>query len=85
MYDSSILEYPQKPWQKRTSMKSVLLCSRFLQFVLCEVLNFANVIFQIILTNVFLGHEFTRYGREVIRFVQNDDELRTDPMSKVSF
>ncbi|CAG0905004.1 unnamed protein product [Cyprideis torosa] len=55
----------------------------FLKFVLCEFLNFANVMINIYLTNVFLDHEFTTYGTEVIRFAQEDQENRTDPMRKI--
>ena len=32
------------------------------QFTVCEVLNFLNVIFQIILLDTFFGGVFTRYG-----------------------
>ena len=32
------------------------------QFTICEVLNFLNVIFQIILLDTFFGGVFTRYG-----------------------
>ena len=36
------------------------------KFFFCECLNFFNVILQIILTDKFLGGEFSTYGTEVI-------------------
>ena len=35
------------------------------KFFLCECLNFINVILQIIITDKFLGGEFSKYGTEV--------------------
>lgn len=54
-----------------------------LSYCLCEILNFANVILQIFLTDQFLGGEFTTYGSEVLSFTQKDQEYRYDPMIKV--
>ena len=45
----------------------------FLRFVTCELLNFANVLGQIYFTDMFLGYQFTKYGREV--FAKSEDEL----------
>ena len=36
------------------------------KFFFCECLNFFNVILQIILTDKFLGGEFSTYGTEVM-------------------
>jgi len=53
------------------------------KFYLCEVLNFVNVIFQIIFTDYFLGHSFSDYGIEAAKWASQDSENRVDPMSKV--
>jgi len=55
----------------------------FIKFVTCEILNFANVIGQIYLTDMFLGYQFTKYGREVFSLSEGDLNERTDPMSRV--
>lgn len=49
-------------------------------YVLCEVLNFVNVIGQILLTDAFLGNMFTTFGTQVIQHHQMDPEIRNDPM-----
>jgi hypothetical protein len=54
-----------------------------LHFFLCELLNVINVVGQMFLTNRFLGGEFLRYGIEVIDFLDQDPELRIDPMARV--
>ena len=54
-----------------------------LRFFLCELLNLMNVIGQIFLTDRFLGGEFTRYGIEVVQFLDQDPETRVDPMARV--
>ncbi|KAK2706647.1 innexin inx2-like [Artemia franciscana] len=55
----------------------------FARFVICEVLNFINVILQIYLVDLFLGNEFSRYGTAVLSFTEEDPERRVDPMAKV--
>jgi hypothetical protein len=55
----------------------------FMKFVTCEVLNFANVIGQIYLTDMFLGYSFTKYGRDVFSLSQEDLNNRSDPMDQV--
>merc|ERR1712154_69338 len=55
----------------------------FLKFTICEVLNFLNVIFQIILLDTFFGGVFTRYGLEVVSLSQTDPEKRFDPLNSV--
>ncbi|GAB6024363.1 hypothetical protein CHUAL_009531 [Chamberlinius hualienensis] len=52
-------------------------------YILCEILNFVNVIGQIYFMNLFLGGQFTTYGAEVIRFTETDQEERVDPMIRV--
>jgi hypothetical protein len=52
-------------------------------FLLCEVLNFVNVVGQMFLTNTFLGGEFTTYGPEVIKFANMNEANRTDPMIEI--
>ena len=46
---------------RQHSQLIVNICWDF-QFTICEVLNFLNVIFQIILLDTFFGGVFTRYG-----------------------
>ena len=53
------------------------------RFFLCELLNFINVVGQIYFMDFFLGGEFTTYGTEVLAMSEQQQELRTDPMSKV--
>lgn len=36
-----------------------------MKFFMCEFLNFINVTIQILLTDAFLGYEFSTYGNEV--------------------
>lgn len=54
-----------------------------LRFFFCEVLNFVNVIGQMYLMNKFLGGMFSTYGTDVIRFMNEDPEVRVDPMTKI--
>jgi len=53
------------------------------KFYFCEVLNFVNVIFQIYLTDVFLGGSFSNYGIAAASWSNLEPEDRVDPMSKV--
>jgi hypothetical protein len=53
------------------------------RFFFCELLNFVNVLGQIYFMDLFLGGEFTTYGRDVVRMTEADPDLRTDPMSRV--
>ena len=39
--------------------------------------------FQIILTDNFLGGEFTTYGTQVLQFPYDNPENRVDPMSRI--
>lgn len=47
------------------------------------MLNFVNVIGQIYFLDLFLGGEFTTYGRDVVAMTELEPENRSDPMSKV--
>lgn len=62
-----------------------LHCQNFyaIRFIICEVLNFVNVIGQIYLVDYFLGGEFSTYGSEVIKFTEMEPEDRSDPMARV--
>lgn len=53
----------------------------FALFVFCEVLNFVNVICQIILIDLFLDGQFISYGTNAIKYSQNKTE--ENPMIKV--
>lgn len=52
-------------------------------FILCEILNFINVIGQIYFMDLFLGGEFTNYGPSVVQYTNMNQEDRVDPMVKV--
>lgn len=54
-----------------------------IKFLLCEVLNFVNVIGQIFFIDLFLGGQFRKYGVEVINFANEEQENRLDPMIRV--
>lgn len=56
-----------------------LHCQNFyaIRFIICEVLNFVNVIGQIYLVDYFLGGEFSTYGSEVIKFTEMEPEDRS--------
>ena len=54
-----------------------------MKFVFCELLNLVNVFLQIYFTDVFLGYQFTKYGREVFAVSEEDLNSRVDPMHKV--
>lgn len=55
----------------------------FYAYVLCECLNFINVIAQILITDHFLGNMFTTFGTDVIKYDEMNPEIRNDPMSRV--
>ncbi|KAG8321814.1 hypothetical protein J6590_038493 [Homalodisca vitripennis] len=52
-------------------------------YFICETLNFINVIANMFFIDAFLGGTFLTYGTEVIKFSQQDQENRTDPMVAV--
>ena len=54
-----------------------------MKFVFCELLNLVNVFVQIYFTDVFLGYQFTKFGREVFAVSEQDLNTRVDPMHKV--
>jgi len=49
-------------------------------YFVCEALNFLNVIGNMFMIDAFLGGAFFTYGTDVIKFSQQDQENRTDPM-----
>ena len=53
-----------------------------IRMLLCELLFFVNVVFNIFLIDAFLGGEFSTYGLEVATFVGQDPQYRRDPMSR---
>jgi hypothetical protein len=53
------------------------------RYFLCEVLNFFNVIIQMIFINWFLGGEFSRYGINVLNYIDRDPNVDEDPMARV--
>lgn len=62
-----------------------LHCQNFyaIRFIICEVLNFVNVIAQIYFVDYFLDGEFSSYGTDVISFTEMEPEERPDPMARV--
>lgn len=52
-------------------------------YILCEIGNLVCLLGAMYLTDVFLGKEFSSYGPEVLRFLEEDPEDREDPMSRV--
>jgi len=54
-----------------------------LNFFLCEILAFVNVIGQIYFTDRFLGYQFTTYGWDVLSVTAGNPEDRSDPMNVV--
>lgn len=51
-----------------------------LKYFLCEALCLVNVIGQMYFTDWFFDGEFLKYGIEVIKYCQRDQEDRVDPM-----
>lgn len=62
-----------------------LHCQNFYaaRFILCEMLNFINVVLQIYFVDYFLDGEFSQYGTDVISYTEMEPEHRTDPMARV--
>ena len=54
-----------------------------MKFVFCEVLNLVNVLGQIYFTDLFLGFQFTQFGRDVLSQSELDLNTREDPMHRV--
>ncbi|KAF7994638.1 hypothetical protein HCN44_004110 [Aphidius gifuensis] len=55
-----------------------------LSFFFCEILNFINVIVQILLLNVLLEGQFLKYGSSVVEFESETKPFeRVDPMSRL--
>ena len=54
-----------------------------LVFFLCDLMNFANVIFQMYFIDVFLGGVFLAYGTNVLHWSEMEPEERTDPLIEV--
>ncbi|KAH9402133.1 hypothetical protein TYRP_016707 [Tyrophagus putrescentiae] len=53
------------------------------RYFFCEVLAFANVVFQMYALDKFFDGEFLTYGIQVIEFSQLDQEERIDPMIRI--
>ena len=52
--------------------------SYFLQYLICEVLNFVVDVSQIFITDIFLGGRFIKYGTQVIYYFSHSPSLRRD-------
>ncbi|XP_065296667.1 innexin shaking-B-like [Dermacentor albipictus] len=53
------------------------------RYFFCELLALVNVVGQMFLMDRFFDGEFLTYGLDVIRFLDQDDEERVDPMVRV--
>lgn len=53
------------------------------KYLICESMNFVNVVGQIYFIDYFLGGEFTTYGWRVLHFATSAQEKRIDPMITV--
>ncbi|KAF2358623.1 Innexin [Trinorchestia longiramus] len=53
------------------------------KFLFCEGLNLVNVACQMLFLDTFFGGAFMTYGTDVIRFSEQDQNDRTDPMIEV--
>ncbi|XP_023213453.1 innexin inx2-like isoform X1 [Centruroides sculpturatus] len=51
-----------------------------LKYFLCELLTFVNVVGQMFLMDKFFDGEFFKYGLDVIKYSQDDQDIRIDPM-----
>lgn len=54
-----------------------------LKFFFCSVLNLCNLIGQLYFMDYFLNGEFSRYGLQVLKFINMEPHLRFDPMARV--
>ncbi|KAF2349606.1 Innexin [Trinorchestia longiramus] len=54
-----------------------------IKYIICEVMNFINVVSQIHFVDRFLGYEFSTYGRQIIEFTLAEVGTRHDPMEVV--
>ncbi|ODM88086.1 Innexin inx2 [Orchesella cincta] len=52
-------------------------------FIICEILNCANVIAQIFVTDAFLNHSFSSYGLELFSLSQKHPYQRSDDLARV--
>ncbi|XP_064102132.1 innexin shaking-B-like [Palaemon carinicauda] len=50
------------------------------RYFFCELLAFLNVVGQMFLIDRFLGGTFLTFGLDVIKFMEDDQEVRVDPM-----
>merc|ERR1712127_785173 len=55
----------------------------FLNFFICEILNFVNVVGQIFFTDMFLGYQFRNFGSDVLSVTEGDMHTRNDPLNMV--
>ena len=54
-----------------------------LRYFFCDLLNLVNVFGQMYFVNMFLGGVFMTYGTDVLNFMNQEDEDRSDPMMEV--
>ena len=73
-HEKKILIMPQMNHPNAFSLLSFF----FLQYLICEVLNFVVDVSQIFITDIFLGGRFIKYGTQVIYYFSHSPSLRRD-------
>jgi len=53
------------------------------KYFFCDLLNLVNIFGQMYFVNMFLGGVFMTYGTDVLNFMNQEDEDRSDPMMEV--
>lgn len=54
-----------------------------LKYIFCEILNFLIVVANVVLTDLFLGGEFKKYGLKIFSITQQRPYLRNDALARV--
>ena len=54
-----------------------------LSIACAHLIYLANVVFQMFFTDLFLGYQFSKYGIKAASIIENHEDDRIDPMSRV--
>nr|CAD7395185.1 unnamed protein product [Timema cristinae] len=84
--DSPLVSEVWTPERRKTVLEYLDSCGHHhnlyaFRFVVCETLNFINVVGQIFFLDVFLAGEFIRYGPKVLSHIPDGHDI--DPMVRV--
>ncbi|XP_003740929.1 innexin shaking-B [Galendromus occidentalis] len=74
---------PREPSDTARSIWTGGFNNYMFRYVACEFLCLINVVAQLFVMNRFLDGEFTTFGLDVLRFLDESPELRIDPMVRV--